>query len=152
MTTIAYHHKARVIACDGRSTQGIYITQDDAQKWLTVGGDIWFFTGDVHDREEFLKYHSGELSGPPAHEIECSAFLVSGGAVYEAGLTQDGQPWRIQLEYDHASGSGKDHAIAAMDHGKGAIDAVRYAMTRDTRTGGKINALDIASMEFMGDC
>jgi hypothetical protein len=149
MTTIAYHHESGLIACDGRSTQGIYITQDNAQKWLEIDGAVWFFTGSVHDRDAFLKYQSGELSGQPSHDIECSAFLVSGGKAYECGVTREGQAWSVELCYNHATGSGKDHAVASMDHGKGAVDSVRYAATRDTRTGGKISALDVRNGQWV---
>lgn len=152
MTTIAYHHRTRVVACDGRSTQGSTITQDNAKKWLEIGGDIWFFTGSVADRDIFVKYHNGELSGQPPHEVECSALIVSGGKCYEAGITREGQAWRVLVDFDHAAGSGKDHAVAAMDHGKGAIDAVKYAITRDSCSGGKVSALDVASMIFMSEC
>lgn len=150
MTTIAYHHKSRVIACDGRSTQGIYITQDDAQKWIKVGDDVWFFTGTVADREMFLKYHHGEAYGRPEHDIESSAILASGGECFEAGVTEAGQAWRVRVSYDHGAGSGKDHAVAAMDHGKSAAEAVKYASTRDTCTGGKITVFDLATMSFVG--
>ena len=150
MTTIAYHHKSGVVACDGRTTQGSYITHDEAKKWLSIGDDVWFFTGSVADRDAFVKYHSGELSGAPAHDIDCAAFIVVGGQCFESGLTKEGEAWRVLLDYNHATGSGRDHAVAAMDHGKGAIDAVKYAATRDMCTGGKISALDVSTMDFMG--
>jgi len=151
MTTIAYSHKARQIAVDGRSTQGDHISNNAAQKWLHIGDDVWFFTGSVADREIFLKYQSGELTGKPAYEVDCSAFLVSSGECFEAGVTPSGQAWRFRLSHDHTAGSGKYYAIAAMDHGKSPDDAVIYASTRDIYTGGKVSVFDLATMQFIGD-
>lgn len=148
MTTIAYHHESGIIACDGRIAHGNYISHDKAKKWLCIGDDVWFFAGAVADRGPFIKYHSGELPGAPVHAIDCAAFIVTGGQCFEAGLTKDGDAWRVLLDYNHATGSGRDHAVSAMDHGKGAIDAVIYAATRDMCTGGKISSLELATMIF----
>jgi ATP-dependent protease HslVU (ClpYQ) peptidase subunit len=149
MTTIAYHHGTGVIACDGRTTQGGYICHDEAEKWLCIGDDVWFFTGCVGDRVAFVKYHAGELSGVPLFPVDCAALVASGGLVYELGLTDKGEAWRVLVKHDHATGSGRDHAIAAMDYKQGAIDAVKYASTRDIYTGGKIRGFDVSTMKFM---
>jgi len=150
MTTITYSHKSGLIACDGRSTQGGHVTHNDAEKWLCIGDDVWFFTGTFSDRDIFLKYQSGELSGKPDYEVECSAFLASDGKCFEVSITPDGQAWRVPVSYDHATGSGKYYAIAAMDHGKCPADAVAYASTRDIYTGGKVSVFDLATMSFIG--
>jgi len=53
------------------------------------------------------------------------------------------------VEYNDAMGSGEEFALAALDHGKTAEDAVAYAATRDSGTGGKIRVFDVAKMEFI---
>lgn len=151
MTTIAYHHASQKIAVDGRVTAGSLITTDKLKKWIAVGDDVWFMCGTISDFGRFISYHSGELSGKPEFQVCCSAVIVTGGECYEAGITEDGEPWRVILSYDYAVGSGRDFAISAMDLGMGAEKAVAHAATRDNGTGGKISVFDLATMSFVGE-
>lgn len=149
MTTIAYHHASGVIAVDGMITADDLIACRDFQKWRVVGDEVWFLCGAVADFDRFIDYHTKKISGAPDFSVSCSALVASDGKCYEAGLTREGEPWRSIAPYSVAQGSGIHFAIAAMDHGKTAIDAVKYAATRDVRTGGKISALDIKTGQWV---
>ena len=151
MTTIAYHHAGGVIAVDGMVTAGDLITSRDFQKWRVVGEEVWFICGAVADYGRLIAYHAGELSGKPDYPVSCSALIAVNGLCYEAGVTSDGEPWRSVAPYSVAVGSGRDFALSAMDHGKNAIEAVKYAATRDTGTGGKISAFDVSSNHWLSD-
>ena len=150
MTTIAYHHASREVAVDGRVTSGALVATNNFEKWRLSGEDVWFLSGAIPDWDRFISHQTGILKGRPDFEVCCSALLVSGGKCYEAGMTEAGEPWRSVLTYDLAIGSGRDFAIAAMDHGKGARDSVGYASVRDNGTGGKISVFSIESMSFIG--
>ena len=149
MTTIAYHHKSRVIAVDGMITAGDLIASRDFQKWRVVGEEVWFICGAVADIDRLIAYHAKELTGRPDYAVSCSALVAYNGECYEAGVTPEGEPWRSLAPYSVAIGSGRDFAIAAMDHGKSAPDSIKYAATRDTGTGGAISALDIKTGKWV---
>jgi len=71
---------------------------------------------------------------------DCEALVVDDGVLYYAGLSLEDGFWRIKLEFNktRAIGSGRDHALTAMDMGATAKEAVKWAMKRDTGTGGRI--------------
>ena len=149
MTTIAYDHKAGFIACDGRSTSGSTITSDIHKKWVEADGKVWFYTGSVADVDRFIKYTEHGDMEPPRWPIECTAILVESGVVYIVGVSPSGEPWRERLECSRVIGSGCDFALSAMDFGKSAGEAVAYAATRDSGTGGKVSVFDVAEMRFI---
>lgn len=148
MTTIAYHHDTRRIAVDGRITVGDLIACDSYQKWRAVDEEIWFLTGATADFDRFIAYHQKRLSGQPEHVVSCSAIVASTDGCFEVGLTREGEPWRSLVTYDTAMGSGRDFALGAMDHGKCAVEAIKYASKRDSATGGKISVFDLSTMSF----
>lgn len=149
MTTIVYDHKAGVIACDGRSTSGSTITSDTHKKWVEHDGKVWFYTGAVADVDRFIKYTEHGDMEPPRWPIDCTTILADAGSVYTVGVSPSGEPWRERLECSRAIGSGCDFAMAAMDFGKSAGEAVAYAATRDSGTGGKVSVFDVAEMRFI---
>lgn len=151
MTTIAYSHKARQIAVDGRSSSDGLICSDSFKKWIVSGEEVWFLAGAIPDFARFMQYHSGELSGKPDFEVCCSALVAVGGECYEVGVTPGGEPWRAILPHDFAIGSGRDFALSAMDLGMAPDKAVAHASTRDSRTGGVISVFDLSTMSFIGD-
>ena len=53
------------------------------------------------------------------------------------------------IEYNDSAGSGGEFAIAALDMGKTAKEAVEYAMTRDFYSGGKVHVYDIETGDFI---
>ena len=150
MTTIAYSHKCRQIAVDGRSSSGDLIASDKFKKWIVSGEEVWFLSGAIPDFDRFMQYHAGDLVGKPDFEVCCSALVAIGGECHEFGLTPSGEPWRSILPHDFAIGSGRDFAISAMDLGMQPDNAVAHAATRDSKTGGKITVFDLATMSFVG--
>lgn len=148
MTTIAYDHKRGEIAVDGRSTAGSVIFCEESVKWHEHDGAIWFMAGAFADFKRFLDWHTGKKSGKPEHSVDCSALVVIDGACHLAGLTDEGEAWTQTLDANRAIGSGSIFALASMDHGKRAHEAVAYAATRDIYTGGKITRFDLKTMKF----
>jgi ATP-dependent protease HslVU (ClpYQ) peptidase subunit len=149
MTTIVYDHKARHIAVDGRVTAGDLICSDNFQKWRFVGDEVWFMSGVTADYQRLIDYHAGVLSGNPQYSVSCSAVVAAGGECYECGVTAEGEPWRSVAPYSIAIGSGRDHAITALDMGADAKSAVEFAAKRNTPTGGTITVFDLAAMQFI---
>lgn len=151
MTTIVYDHISRKIAFDGRVTSNGFICTDQDIKWMKDGEDYWFFAGSICDRERFIKYIKAKDPDPPRWEIDCSAFLVRAGKVYQCLVSEKGEPTISELSYSDAIGSGWIFALAALDLGKTTKGAILYAMTRDTGTGGKVTVFDCEKMEFRVD-
>ncbi len=149
MTTIAYDHENKQIAVDGRTTTGQIIATDKAIKWIERDGDYWFLCGSVCDREKFVDHFLDESPQKPDQEIECSGIAVRNGEVYYCVIDNDGAPRATKIDYSDAMGSGYAFALAAMDHGKTAREAVKYASTRDSATGGRIRVFDVNKMKFV---
>lgn len=149
MTTIAYDHKEKLLAIDGRLSADNKILQEDFQKWHKDDNDYWFFCGLNSDEQRMIDaFKSGDISDKN-WDVEVSAFLVSDGEVYHCVIDDKGKPIKSLCTYNDALGTGADFALSAMDHGKTATDAVRYAMTRDMCSGGNITGFDVSRMEFI---
>lgn len=140
MTTIAY--KDGVIACDSRQTRGGAIVSDDVLKYEDVDGVRFFLTGSVCDERALIAAYFGTASTVP---VECSGYVVDGGKLMMIGHDDKTGIWRQELDPSNpdAIGSGSPYALAAMNMGASAEDAVRAAMKRDIYTGGKIRTVKI---------
>ncbi len=139
MTTIAFHYGHQQIAVDGRRTCDDIICTDTADKIIINKLGTWVMCGAPSDYADLVKLsHNDPVDPMPA----CLAFLIKDGKVFRVGVT-DGRCWHSEQTYNAALGSGGDFALAAMDHGKTALEAVEYAMTRDVYTGGKIRVVDV---------
>lgn len=146
MTTLAYNHKDRQIACDSRSSRGNTIISDQSKKFEIVDGVIFFLCGSPCDYDIFIKMYFGEKST----EIpECNSFTVDNGVIYRCGVTEEGLFWKQKITNDDALGSGWQFALSAFDFGCNAKEAVEYAKTRDSGTGGKVYLYDVDSGEFI---
>ena len=78
------------------------------------------------------------MQGDPPQLDDCEALMVKGGKLtWWDGST----PVEIDPAERMAIGSGWQFAIAAMDHGKLAKDAVIYAATRDNGTGDGVDVI-----------
>lgn len=135
MTTIAY--KDGVIACDSRQTRSGTIVADNQSKCQVVGGVSFFLSGAVCDAPALIAAYFGTPSPVP---VECSGFAVDGGKLLMVGCDDKTGIWRQELDPANpdAIGSGSAYALAAMDMGASAVEAVRAAMKRDIYTGGRI--------------
>lgn len=140
MTTIAY--KDGVIAYDGRQTRNDRIVSDDAPKCQVVDGVSFFLSGAVCDEKALIAAYFGTPSTVP---VECSGYVVDGGKLMMVGHDDKTGIWKQELELSNpdAIGSGAAYALAAMDMGASAEDAVRAAMKRDIYTGGMIRVVII---------
>ena len=146
MTTIAYKHP--YIASDSRCSAGNVIITDNENKHCHVDGWDSFIAGRACDSVDFsinLMKVASDLV------YECAAISSApDGDVYHVTQSEDGYYCRYKVESGnvYAIGSGADFALAAMDLGKTAKEAVEYAMTRDVYTGGKVVVFNVESGEF----
>lgn len=140
MTTIAY--KDGIIAYDSRQTRSNRIVSDNATKCQVVDGVSFFLSGAVCDEKALIAAYFGTPSPVP---VECSGYVVDGGMLMMVGHDENTGIWKQELDPSNpdAIGSGSPYALAAMDMGAGAKEAVRAAMKRDIYTGGKIRTLTI---------
>jgi len=140
MTTIAYNHESKQIAYDSRSTRDITIMSDSVDKRIERDGVSFFMSGCVADYDLLISIYFG---GKEELVPECNAYAVSESGCFRIGVSESGEFWQQKLEHNEAMGSGWQWAIAAMDLGKTASEAVEYSKTRDSCTGGKVNVFDI---------
>lgn len=148
MTTVCYDHTNKKIAIDGRIVRGTMIVDENSSKWREVGEQMWFFCGQVSDEERLVDHIREKREEPPAHGIDCSAIVVCMDGVYLVSVTEEGEGWSSLCDYSEAVGSGEQFAIAALDFGKSAKEAVEYAATRDCCTGLTVNVYDIPTGKF----
>lgn len=141
MTTIAY--KNGVIAHDTRQTRNGTIVSDECSKCQVVEGVSFFLSGAVCDEAALIAAYFGTPSQVP---VECSGYAVDGGNLLLVGHDDKTGVWRQELDPSNpdAIGSGSAYAIAAMDMGASAEQAVRAAMKRDIYTGGKVVTFRVA--------
>ncbi|PHX25815.1 proteasome subunit beta [Pseudomonas syringae pv. syringae] len=142
MTTISY--KDGVIAYDSCCTRGTTITDDDCEKLETVKGVHFLCTGCTCDFDALIAAYFGTVASAP---VESSGYAVDDGALWLIGHDDKTGFWksRIRLDTGDAIGSGSAFALAAMDMGATAAEAVDAAKKRDTSTGGRVRTLNIAT-------
>jgi len=146
MTTIVYDHKNKQVACDSRATAGGTILSDAETKYRKKGDYIWFMCGCSGSIDTFLTHFEALKDCAP--NLDTSGIFVFDGNVYQACI--DENVFREDLlEVSVGAGSGGDWALAALDHGKTAKEAIEYAMTRDIYSGGKVHVYDIEKGEFL---
>lgn len=151
MTTIVYDHKAKQIAVDSRATSSGLITSDNEQKWHKADdGRLWFLSGCFSDYDLlFDSFKDGDRAFDLPAIPDAVALVVKDGTVYLRGVTDKGEAWTQKLTGSRCIGSGGSFALAALDFGCSAYDAVKYASKRDVYTGGKIHVYDIALGKFV---
>src|SRR5687767_2969429 len=119
---------------------GRVIADDDFNKHQIVDNVHFFMCGSVADQEDFIKAYFGvNITNKP--DVGAYVYHEDTGRLYRAGYDDDtGKIFKCPVELDkyEAMGSGEQFALAAMDFGKSAKEAVKYAATRDAGTGGKI--------------
>lgn len=141
MTIIAY--RDGIIAYDSRTTSGNFIETDNCQKMTVYNNHMFFMCGCVPDEERFIDVWFG---GKEIKNIDVTAFVLDDkNILYKATVDGDSGLWKYKLNISqcHAIGSGEKFAISAMDFGKSAKEAVKYAITRDSGCGGVIRVYKI---------
>jgi len=141
MTTIAYHHESKTIAADSRQTMNGRIVTDIANKTKDVDGVRFAFTGKASDEDLFVDYYFNRQKSSLLPEA--SALVFDDGMAYSVVVNEDGNVDKFKLTMNFTLGCGGDFALSAMDHGKGAKEAVEYAMTRDIYTGGEVRVIQL---------
>ena len=146
MTTIAYHHKSKIISCDSRMVNHGLIKSDSFNKTVKNEFGLQFFCGSASDIKDLcVLQHNDHINVIP----DCSAFLIKDGNCFDVIVNKEGYCEYFQLGHNDSKGSGSELALAALDFGKTAKEAVEYAMTRDIYSGGKVHAYDIEKAEFI---
>ena len=143
MTTIAYNHKDKQIAVDSRSSRDNVIMSDHVDKSKLVNGVTFVLCGAACDYSILIDMYFGSESKLVP---EANAFVIDDGKVYRIGCTADGVFWKQECEHNDALGSGWEYALAAMDFGRDAEEAVEYAKTRDCYTGGEVHVFNVESL------
>jgi len=140
MTTIAYKHEDGQIAIDSRVTAGNVLISNKVNKIIKNNTGVWLLAGSTCDCEGLaLLKHNDHVEPLP----DCSALLIKDRKAYLVSVNNDGYCCYTELNYDYTIGSGGEYATGAMDHGKSAKEAVKYAMTRDVYTGGRIRVFNV---------
>lgn len=142
MTTIAYHQESKTVAWDSRSSKNNIIATDKSQKMKEVNGVIFWLSGPLSDFQKFIDIYFGAACDE--FQPECNALILDKNALYFSGVTEKGELWKEPVDIDYAVGSGSNFALAAMDLGKSATEAVEYAKTRDSNTGGSVHSYKIS--------
>jgi len=139
MTTIAYHHGDKQIAIDSRVTSSGVVITDSYCKIIKRNNRTFFMSGLCADYDRFINEFE---DGAGTVELECFCLMIHKGKGYR--ITQEGNRYLTsELTYCDAIGSGWQFAMAAMDFGKSAKEAVQYASKRDIYTGGKIKVYNL---------
>jgi hypothetical protein len=134
MTTVAWDGKT--LAADRQTTDCGAVFRLGSKITPVPGGFI-ACAGKITDIHKLTAWVKAGMRGkPPASEDGVDGVLVKGGKVYYVESS-------TFIERDRqekiATGSGWMWAMAAMDHGKTAAEAVAYACTRDNGTGGGVD-------------
>lgn len=137
MTTIAIDHNT--ISADGRTTGNEIIQNDQTVKLHKRDGVIYAFAGSVQDCQDFVDAIS-DGTEIPKESLNANVVTIEGDEV-RIHAVSDGEytSWAVSLPYSFGSGSA--YALSAMDLGKTSREAVKYDMTRDIYSGGKIKTL-----------
>jgi len=145
MTTIAY--KKGFIACDSRITKDNFIVDDSYEKLITKNGVAFFVCGSTSDSGALIDaYLLGKYDGN-SENIDAVALVIDKGLLYTCAI-HNKEFWRSPTRYDNpiALGSGRDFAIAFMDSGMSAEEAVKAACKRDCLSGGEIRVYSVESL------
>ena len=109
---------------------------DDGEYIIAMGGHL----AQAYAFADWIEHPDKEK--PKVDEMEAIVIHVKagfrGGRIIDSVQLYDNAIGGFDITGQLALGTGWKWAQAAMDHGKNAIQAVEYAMTRDSFTGGEI--------------
>ena len=135
MTTIAWDEDT--VAFDSRETEGGTIVSDEFNKSVKKDGIVFFFAGSKGGIEPLINAYLSQGAGNGFPGIK--ALVLDDGKLYQFIFDTDIDQWiKYTVGPYGAMGSGRDHALTAMDMGADAKTAVQMAKKRDKSTGGKI--------------
>jgi len=139
MTTIAY--KNGIVAYDSRISADNLIQDDDYEKHIVRDGIHFFVCGATEDWMKFVESYCNQTN--PERCLDVSALVLHGGQLFKSSIEKTDDQFRvwkspIRLASHISIGSGRDFALAFMDAGMTAYDAVVATTKRDMWTGGTI--------------
>lgn len=140
MTTIAVSVSKHYVtmACDGRLSDDTTKFSDSCCKVHRIGQYLVGFAGGVSDCMALITWMQGGCEGKQPRAPTAELIIVGkDGRV----LTSEGGKPPFEIDAPAAIGSGSDHAVTALDLGCTAADAVRAAMKRDVKSGGRVTTL-----------
>ena len=140
MTTITY--KDRIVAYDSRAKAVESITSDNREKRFTINKVYFCMCGAPSDFKVFFRvyFEGGEIES----HLEAAGLAWDGVKLFHVGhANKHCYSSPLDLSEPWACGSGEDYAITAMDMGATAKEAIKWAMKRDTGTGGRIRTFKI---------
>lgn len=137
MTTIAWD--GRTMAADGRSTDDDEVVLTwRMRKIFRAQGELVGLAGDVAAMQRVRAWMLGGCQGKRPDHSEVAILVVRPDR--QALIAESGGEL-VEVDTPCAIGSGRHHAVTAMDCGKTAAEAVALAMKRDACTGGEITTL-----------
>jgi hypothetical protein len=142
MTTIAYSHKDKQIAFDSRKTlRGVCC--DKTNKVHKANSSVFVYCGNISDIGYFAdNFAENKEVGLGEVQLEISAIMIEKGEAFYV-YVHEGVFNKEPISSDFTLDSGGEFALAALDFGKTAREAVKYAMTRDIYTGGKVKVISL---------
>lgn len=123
---------------DSRCTAGTLIVDDKCNKVFKRGALTFVGGGELADLLTLVEYYPQQFE--PTVTLNAQAFLLTEGECFMVRV-EKGEYKHDLIDHNATLGSGGDFALAAMDFGKSAKEAVKYAATRDCATGGRVRVI-----------
>jgi hypothetical protein len=95
--------------------------------------------GSTCDISEFITLYT---EGVIDKDLDCSGFIIENSNIYHVTVKNKILK-KSPVDYNDAEGGGYAFAISAMDFGKSAKEAVEYAKTRNSSTGGEVKTVEV---------
>lgn len=137
MTTVCFD--GETLASDSRMHGDKEYYQDNCKKIFKVGASYIGIAGDVSEGLLFLRWRKDMTKEKPELTDAFDALEIKDGIAYQ----WDKYLILLELGKTAAIGSGCQFAIAAMECGKTAKEAIEVAKKFDSGTGGKVKAVKI---------
>lgn len=140
MTTIVY--RDGIIAYDSQINEGAAIIYDDWDKKIVRNGVIFVLCGRMDQYEKMVDLYFSWDAPPP--DLDAGAILSDGGKLYSFSHDES-HLFKSPIPADkyYATGSGMDYALGALDMGATAAEAVKVAIKRDQRSGGRVRTVRV---------
>lgn len=145
MTTIVYCHKTRQIAADSRLTMGTTIVSDSFTKYIKRANHHFFLSCGIQDIENILIAYLNKDTEWTGEKF--TALIETPDHRVLEFYNVDSKLYVVPVTYNTACGSGGDWALAALDFGCTAVEAVKYAMKKDSGTGGDVYMHQVPEQE-----
>lgn len=139
MTTIVADLRAGVMVSDSCVSED-FAPWVPGTKVFRVNGDLFGFSGDVNQREKWLKWHRGGRKTPRPKLNDFTGLLLRPDGVFS--IHTDGLELHIERGF-HAIGSGAAAALGAMLAGADAKKAVEIACQIDNHSRGDICVFEL---------